>query len=99
MKTTFTHYYVCQPIDRCSETDHSYACQNGGTCLVDDTGQLTCKCHLKYTGEKCEIGKKTKITININQCFNKTSFKYQTPLYKYNRSCQINALVILRTIV
>ena len=65
--TTFWHYSVCQPIDRCSETDHSYACQNGGTCTIDDAGQLTCKCHPQYTGQRCEIGKKTKITININQ--------------------------------
>ena len=68
-KNNSTYFTIFQPIDRCSETDHSYVCRNGGTCLIDDAGQLTCKCHQKYTGQRCELGKKTKIYIKINQCF------------------------------
>jgi hypothetical protein len=43
---------------------NSGTCINGGICLDDFKGGFSCKCMIGFTGEKCEIGKFTKINLN-----------------------------------
>ncbi len=43
-------------------------CQNNGECTNDNNGGFTCTCKNGFTGENCEIGKKTPIA---NRSFQK----------------------------
>ena len=44
-------------VDKC-EADGRSVCKNGGFCLIDGEGLVTCMCPKEFEGQHCEISKK-----------------------------------------